>query len=89
MLSPNYDKLFDRGVISFNPDNGKIILPEVLTYSLWKNLERLGIDDEKHLKFVPNGTDRYLDYHRKRIFGYKPSSDFDMNEFVAGMLSVR
>ena len=89
LLSPNYDKLFDRGVISFNPDNGKIILPEVLTYSLWKNLERLGIDDEKHLKFVPNGTDRYLDYHRKRVFGYKPSSDFDMNEFVAGMLSVR
>ncbi len=88
LLSPNYDKLFDRGVISFNPDNGKIILPEVLTYSLWKNLERLGIDDEKHLKFVPEGTDRYLEYHRKRIFGYKPSSNFDMNEFVARMLSV-
>ena len=32
LLSPNYDKLFDRVVISFNPDNGKIILPEVLTY---------------------------------------------------------
>ena len=88
LLSPNYDKLFDRGVISFNPDNGKIILPEVLTYSLWKNLERLGIDDEKHLKFVPEGTDRYLEYHRKRIFGYKPSSNFDMNEFVARMLLV-
>lgn len=89
LLSPDYDKLFDRGVISFNPDNGKIILPEALTYSLWKNLERLGIDDEKHLKFVPNGTDKYLDYHRKRIFGYKPSSDFDVNEFVVRMLSAR
>ncbi len=88
LLSPNYDKLFDRGVISFNPDNGKIILPETLTYPLWKNLYRLGIDDEKHLEFVPDGTDKYLDYHRKRIYGYKPSPDFDVNNLVAEMLSV-
>ena len=88
LLSPNYDKLFDRGVISFSPDTGKIILPETLTYSLFKNLERLGIDDEKHLEFVPDGTDKYLDYHRNRIFGYKPSSDFDVNDLVAEMLSV-
>lgn len=26
LLSPNYDKLFDRGVISFSPDTGKISL---------------------------------------------------------------
>ena len=88
LLSPNYDKLFDRGVISFSPDNGRIILPETLTYPLWKNLERLGIDDEKHLEFVPDGTDKYLDYHRKRVYGYKPSADFDVNDLVAEMLSV-
>ena len=88
LLSPNYDKLFDRGVISFNPDNGRIILPETQTYQLWKNLERLGIDDEKHLEYVPDGTEKYLDYHRNRIFGYKPSPDFDVNNLLMEMLSV-
>ena len=88
LLSPNYDKLFDRGVISFNPDNGRIILPETQTYQLWKNLERLGIDDEKHLEYVPDGTEKYLDYHRNRIFGYKPSPDFDVNTLLMEMLSV-
>ena len=86
LLSPNYDKLFDRGVISFDPDNGKILLPQTMTYPLWKNLERLGINDEKHLEFVPDGTDRYLDYHRKRVFGYKPSIDFDVNNLLMEML---
>ena len=88
LLSPNYDKLFDRGVISFSPDNGRIILPENASYQFWKNLDRLGIDDEKTLVCIPSGTDKYLDYHRKRVFGYKPSSDFDMNEFVAEMLPL-
>ena len=57
-----------------------------VAYQLWKNLERLGIDDEKHLEYVPDGTEKYLDYHRNRIFGYKPSPDFDVNNLLMEML---
>ena len=88
LLSPNYDKLFDRGVISFRPDNGRIILPASMSHSFWKNLDALGITDESTLEFVPNGTDGYLEYHRRYIFGYSPSSRFDADELVAQMLPI-
>ena len=88
LLSPNYDKLFDRGVISFRPDNGSIILPASMSHSFWKNLDALGITDESTLEFVPHGTDGYLEYHRRYIFGYRPSSRFDADELVAQMLPI-
>ena len=88
LLSPNYDKLFDRGVISFRPDNGRIILPASMSHSFWKNLDALGITDESTLEFVPHGTDGYLEYHRRYIFGYSPSSRFDADELVAQMLPI-
>ena len=83
LLSPNYDKLFDRGVISFSPENGKIILPAQASFRFWKNMDRLGINDEKTLSYVPEGTGKYLDYHRHRVFGYSPSSEFDLDSFVS------
>lgn len=86
LLSPNYDKLFDRGVISFNPSNGKIILPESMSHAFWRNLDRLGIDDEKTLAFIPDGTEKYLEYHKELVFGFTPSSDFDADRLVAEML---
>lgn len=86
LLSPNYDKLFDRGVISFNPSNGKIILPESMSHTFWRNLDRLGIDDEKTLAFIPDGTEKYLEYHKELVFGFTPSADFDADELVAKML---
>lgn len=86
LLSPNYDKLFDRGVISFNPSNGKIILPESMSHTFWRNLDRLGIDDEKTLAFIPDGTEKYLEYHKELVFGFTPSADFDADELVAEML---
>lgn len=85
LLSPNYDKLFDRGVISFNPSNGKILLPEKMSAAFWRNLDRLGIDDEKCLSFIPSGTETYLDYHRNTIFGYEPVSGFDVDMFVENL----
>lgn len=86
LLSPNYDKLFDRGVISFNPSNGKIILPEKMDARFWRNLDRLGITEEKELKFVPEGTDKYLDYHKEMVFGFTPSRDFDASDFVEQLI---
>ena len=86
LLSPNYDKLFDRGVISFDPSTGKIILPEKMSASFWRNLDRLGITDEKELSFIPEGTEKYLEYHKNMVFGYVPSSSFDAGTFVENLL---
>ena len=86
LLSPNYDKLFDRGVISFDASNGKILLPEKMSASFWRNLDRLGITDEKHLSFIPDGTEKYLEYHQKMIFGYEPVSGFDADVLLEEML---
>ena len=86
LLSPNYDKLFDRGVISFKSSNGKILLPEKMSAAFWRNLDRLGINDEKYLSFIPSGTEKYLDYHRNTIFGYEPVSGFSADVFLENLL---
>lgn len=86
ILTPNYDKLFDRGVISFNPDNGRIILPDILSRELWMNLSRLNIDDTISLRSVPDGTDKYLAYHNKYVFNFTPHDGISTSEYVEGLL---
>lgn len=86
ILTPNYDKLFDRGVISFSPDNGRIKLPDVLPRELWMNLTRLGIDDKIELRNVPEGTDRYLRYHNENVFNFTPKDGLTTSEFVEELL---
>lgn len=49
LLAPHYDKLFDRGVISFSPDNGKIILPETQSRQMWTNITKLHITEDDEL----------------------------------------
>ena len=89
LLTPDYDKLFDLGVISFSPDNGKIILPENASFRFWKNLHKLGIDDQKSLSDVPSGTDGYLDYHNHRIFGFKQFDNLDSETIIENLVSER
>lgn len=88
ILTPNYDKLFDRGVISFSPNDGRIMLPKIHTHEMWKNLERMHIDDEVRLSCVPDGTDRFLHYHNTRKFGYT-INDGKSNEELIEELVVR
>ena len=87
ILTPNYDKLFDRGIISFSPDNGKIILPKIHTHEMWRNLERMHIDDEVHLSHIPDGTEKFLDYHNKRVFGYQVNDGIDDNQFLSELIA--
>lgn len=87
ILTPNYDKLFDRGIISFSPDNGKIILPSIHTHEMWKNLERMHIDDDIHLSHVPDGTEQFLDYHNKRVFGYQINDGIGNDQFLAELVA--
>ena len=82
LLTPNYDKLFDRGVISFAPDTGKIILPEIQTQQMWNNLTRLHIDDTVHLRCVPDGVGKYLRYHNNYIYGFSPNDKLSSDDFL-------
>ena len=86
LLTPNYDKLFDRGVISFNPNDGKIILPEQLSMSMWSNLNKLNINEDIHLRKVPDGVDAFLDYHNKYVFNFEPSSTITNEELIEDLL---
>ena len=87
ILTPNYDKLFDRGIISFSPNNGKIILPNIHTHEMWRNLERMHIDDEVHLSHIPDGTEKFLDYHNKRVFGYQVNDGIGNDQFLAELVA--
>ena len=66
MLSPLYDKLFDRGFITFTNDKHMIL-------SNWispKNYERLGIVNDTYYQRLPLDDKRveYLEYHRSSVF---------------------
>lgn len=66
MLSPVYDKLFDRGFITFTNDKHMIL-------SNWispKNYERLGIVNDTYIQRLPLDEKRieYLEYHRTSVF---------------------
>ena len=58
LLSPNLDKTFDRGYISFDSNGGLMISPR-LEYP-----ERLGIEPSMKVNLAPNHHE-YLEYHRK------------------------
>lgn len=65
LLSPTFDKLFDRGFISFSNDKEILISP---TLDL-KNIERLHIYSKQKFEELPiTGREEYLEYHRQKIF---------------------
>ena len=66
MLSPLYDKLFDRGFITFSDDRLMVI-------SDWlspKNKERLDLQENRFIQRLPMDSQRrrYLEYHRAHVF---------------------
>lgn len=64
MLTPTFDRLFDRGFLSFTEDKKTILSPFLsnMTYS------KLGISDNKIISHLPiAGREEYLEYHRNEI----------------------
>lgn len=64
MLTPTFDRLFDRGFLSFTDDKKTILSPFLsnMTYS------KIGISDNKIISHLPiNGREEYLEYHRNQI----------------------
>lgn len=66
MLSPLYDKLFDRGLITFSNDR-KIHISNWLSP---KNQERMGLQEGKFYQMLPmdESRERYLEYHQEYVF---------------------
>jgi putative restriction endonuclease len=63
LLLPNYDKLFDKGYMSFD-NNGSIIYATDISE---KDKKMLGLDDKMKLKLDKKHL-KYLDYHRNNCF---------------------
>jgi hypothetical protein len=67
LLSPLYDKLFDKGIglITFTPEK-KILISKKLSS---ENRARLSINNMDYIADLPiNGREEFLEYHRKYIF---------------------
>lgn len=63
LLCPNHDRIFDKGLITFD-DNGKIIISKHL-----KQLDRIlvNVRDDMFI-VVTNDNIDFIRYHRKNIF---------------------
>lgn len=64
LLLPNYDVLFDLGLISFG-ENGEIMISRALAP---RDRERLGIGKSDRLRCVFPMQREYLRYHREKVF---------------------
>ena len=66
MLSPLYDKLFDRGFMTFTEDR-KIILSDWISAA---NKRRLGVVDGQFIQPLPlcDARKKYTEFHRQSVF---------------------
>lgn len=65
LLSATYDRLFDKGLITFNR-NGEILLSPLIRT---KNIERLGLSQgTKYNLQINRSMEEYLSYHRDVLF---------------------
>ena len=64
MLAPNFDELFDSGLISFM-DSGFMVISPMISL---KNKELLGVDKPLKLRKMNGATAFYLNFHRENIF---------------------
>lgn len=73
MLSPLYDKLFDRGFMTFTSDR-HVILSEFISPFTWK---QIGLQNNTFIKALPMDDERieYLKFHHQSVF--KGSYDFE------------
>ncbi|MEN9306175.1 MAG: hypothetical protein RL173_107 [Fibrobacterota bacterium] len=65
LLVANLDALFDRGLISFDPD-GNCLVSEQLGDDA---AAALGVSRSTRLRWVADEHERYLTWHREKVFG--------------------
>jgi hypothetical protein len=65
LFSPTFDRLFDRGIITFT-DNRELLISNSFSP---ENLSRLNIYQGQVIKNLPViGREKYMEYHRAKIF---------------------
>jgi putative restriction endonuclease len=64
LILPQYDRLLDRGFISFAAD-GTLLLSPALPGD---KLDQLGVQEDARLKAVDKGHQPFLAFHRERVF---------------------
>lgn len=65
LFSPTFDRLFDRGIISFSNDKNLLVSNSFSE----KNLTRLNLKPNQIISELPIiGREAYLEYHRNKIF---------------------
>ena len=66
ILSPLYDKLFDRGYITFSDDK-RVSISNWLSRQV---IGRIGIKENQMFQFLPinDARAKYLEYHRNMVF---------------------
>lgn len=66
ILSPLYDKLFDKGLITFTDDK-RLIVSNWISPS---NIRRMNLENDKYYPKMPidDSRMRYLEYHRSCVF---------------------
>jgi len=62
LLSPSYDALFDKNLISFE-ESGQLCLSKLLDSNL---IQKLGLEREAKIKVTEN-MKKYLQRHRARL----------------------
>lgn len=67
LLTPNLDKAFDSGLISFKKDGSILISNEIND----EQITALGIDEGMELRHVDENHHKYLEFHRNHIFNSK------------------
>lgn len=65
LLSPTYDALFDRNLISFEKD-GKIILSDTIDFNTYK---KIGVTGKERISNLSINNHSYLDRHRVTLSG--------------------
>jgi hypothetical protein len=63
LLSPTYDALFDKHLISFE-NNGKIILSESIEADAYK---KIGVTGSETIKGISKYNEAYLEKHREKM----------------------
>ena len=64
MLTPTYDRLFDKGLISFSPESRLLISPHLVR----DDIAKIRMDPNIQVEPFRDQQLRFLGYHRERLF---------------------
>lgn len=65
LLLPNYDKLFDKGYITFDPKNGALLCSKLIDAH---DKHALGLTENRHLTKIEERHYIFLQYHLEHYF---------------------